>query len=317
MRSEIADIGHGTRVASRAGGPTIRRGAPADSRRCFDVMWDATVDLAAREGEPLPWDAEDVWRAFEGLYAHLARHSAEWWLAEELATGRLIGAARSIERDGTFQLTELHVRPGAQSQGVGRALIERAFPHGRGDLRLILASNDARALARYYAAGVVAQLPLYFLTGEPSTTEGSGELTPVPLEAGRRSVKSVIAIDRVGIGLERETEVAWLLTDREGYLYRDAQGEPVGYAFVGPGGVGPMSATSPAHLPEMLLHVEGLARAMGQAQLEFAVPGPNASAMRHLLGRGYRISPLTGFVMANRAFGRFDRYVAFDPPFIL
>jgi GNAT superfamily N-acetyltransferase len=297
--------------------PIVRRGTAADSRRCFDVMWEATVDLAARQKVDLPWSAEDVWPAWEGLYAHLAEHHAEWWLAEDPGSGEVLGAARSIERGRLFQLTELHVRPREQSRGVGRALIERSFSDGRGDLRLILASNDLRAIARYYATGVVAQLPLFFLTGDPSGADAPKGLTPVPLEAGRESVESILEIDRTALGLERSTEAAWLLRNREGYLYADVNDAPVGYAFIGPGGTGPMAAIHPDHLPEMLAHLEARANAMGIAPLEFTVPGPNGSAMRHLLQRGYRVSPLTAFVMANRPFGRFDRYLPFDPPFIL
>jgi GNAT superfamily N-acetyltransferase len=295
----------------------LRRAVPQDSRRCFDAMWAATLDLAARKGEEFPWSADDVWPALEGLYAHLAAQHAEWWLAEDAATGQVIGSARSIERGGLFQLTELHVRPGEQSKGVGRALIERAFPVGRGDLRLILATNDVRALARYYAANVVAQVPLYFLVGEPAAADTPGPLTPVPLDPGRRSVESILAIDRAGIGLDRSIEAAWLLTNREGYLYRDADGASVGYGFVGPGGIGPIAATEPAYLPEMLLHVEDRAHTMGTSPVEFTVPGPNGSAMCHLLRRGFQLSPLMGYVMANQPFGRFDRYLHFDPPFVL
>ncbi len=70
------------------------------------------------------------------LYALLAEIAAEWWVAEDDA-GRLIGYARSIERGagyGLFELSEFFVRPGHQSAGVGRALLERAFPLGQGHL---------------------------------------------------------------------------------------------------------------------------------------------------------------------------------------
>jgi GNAT superfamily N-acetyltransferase len=53
-------------------------------------------------------------------------------------------------------LTEFFVLPDHQSRGIGRALIERAFPAGRGNVRSIIATSDVRAQARYYAAGAVA-----------------------------------------------------------------------------------------------------------------------------------------------------------------
>lgn len=47
------------------------------------------------------------------------------------------------------------------------------------------------------------------------------------------------------------------------------------------------------------------------------MPAPNVVAIRHLLGRGYRLDPFVTYLMANRPFGKFDRYLDFTPPFVL
>ena len=41
------------------------------------------------------------------------------------------------------------------------------------------------------------------------------------------------------------------------------------------------------------------------------------TAVRHLLGRGYRIDPWINVLMSDRPFGQFDRFIGFSPPFFL
>jgi hypothetical protein len=56
---------------------------------------------------------------------------------------------------------------------------------------------------------------------------------------------------------------------------------------------------------------------MGLDNIEIQVPAPNEAAMRHLLGRGYRLDPWINFLMSDCPFGRFDRFVPFSPPLFL
>src|SRR5205807_1912462 len=104
-------------------------------------------------------------------------------VAEDPDSGRLAGYARSIERGGLFELTEFFVLPTSQSKGLGRKLIERAFPTGRGDVRSIIATTDTRALARYYRADTVARFPMLSLQGNPAEADMAGDMTPRPLDA--------------------------------------------------------------------------------------------------------------------------------------
>src|SRR5438105_2849272 len=133
-----------------SGNPTVRRAAPADAEACHEVMWASVTDFGARHGTPLQGTAAEWWRSGHSVQSFLAEHAAEWWVAEG-PDEHIIGYARSIERDGLFELTEFFVVPTHQSAGVGRALIERAFPDGRGAVRSIIATTDVRALRRYYA----------------------------------------------------------------------------------------------------------------------------------------------------------------------
>ena len=79
-----------------------------------------------------------------------------------------------------------------------------------------------------------------------------------------------------------------ILERREGYLYRRG-GRSIGFAFVGKGGAGPIAALDADDLAVELLHVEGRAHALGVNRLNLQVPGVNAVAVRHLVGRGFQI----------------------------
>jgi GNAT superfamily N-acetyltransferase len=296
--------------------PTVRRGRPDDAVACHDVLWESITDFAARLGTPLEGTAEDWWRTGETVHRYLAEHAAEWWLAEEPDSGELVGYARSIERGGLFELTEFFVRPSRQSKGVGRALIERAFPAERGDVRSIIATGDVRAIARYYSAGTVARFSIFTLEGAPAGVEPRGGLIPRRLDTDADRADQA-RIERAVLGYGRDdAELDWLLSNREGYLYQRGD-ESVGFAFVGKDGSGPIAALDPADLPDILLQVEGRARAIDVERLDLEIPSLNDVAIRHLLGRGFRLNPWVNYLMSDRPFGQFDRFVCFSPPIFL
>jgi hypothetical protein len=307
--------GHASTLGRR--GITIRPATPEDTDGCHRVMWHAITDLGMRQGMPTDGTAEDWWPSSEPQFRYLSRAAAEWWVAEDPGSRSLLGYARSIERGGLFELTEFFVLPAQQVRGVGRALLERAFPRGRGEVRSIIATTDVRALARYYGADTAARFPLLTVGGAPSDARGSGRLEVAPLQENAAALADVAAVERAVLGYGRgEAELRWLLEHREGYLYRRG-GRSVGFAFVGHGGSGPIAALDADDLPEQLLHVEARAHALGVKSLSFQVPGPNAVAARHLMGRGFRLDPWVNVLMSNRPFGQFDRFIGFGPPMFL
>ena len=298
--------------------PAIRPATLDDIEACHDVMWTSVTDFGRRNGTPLEGTASDWWAFDERLQRFLATHAAEWWVAEEPDAGTIIGYGRSIERDGLFELTEFFVLPTSQSRGIGKALIERVFPVGRGDIRSIIATTDVRALSRYYGAGTVPRFPILTLVGTPADARPGDDLTSRRLDVDAEAdLHAQREIERSILGFARgEDEVRWLLEDREGYLYVRDDGA-VGFAFVGRNGTGPIAALDPADLPDILLHVEGRASELGIERLDLQLPAPNEVATRHLLGRGFRLDPWVNLLMSNRPFGRFDRVLTFGPPVFL
>jgi GNAT superfamily N-acetyltransferase len=300
-----------------AGAIVLRRATPTDTDACHRVMWHAITDLARRHGAPMEGSADDWWPASEPQFTYLSHAAAEWWVAEEAANGAVVGYARSIERGGLLELTEFFVHPGRQAKGVGRALLARAFPVGRGEVRSIIATTDVRALARYFAADTVPRFPLLTLAGAPADPGPVDGLEVVALDgAAPALLAEVAAVERAVLGYPRgDAELRWILGRREGYLYRRA-GDATGFAFVGPDGAGPIAALEADDLAAELLHVEGRAHALGVTSLSLQVPGLNAVAVRHLLARGFKIDPWVNLLMSNRPFGRFDRFIAFGPVFL-
>lgn len=279
-------------------------------------MWTAVTDLGTRRGTPLAGSAAEWWASGESMQRFLADRAAEWWVAEE--NSQIVGYARSIEREGLFELTEFFVMPATQSRCVGRSLLANAFPERPGKVRSIIATTDERALSRYYAAGTTPRFPILTLSGSPRIDGGRPGLTPRPLAIDRTSeLDAMRDIELATLDSARgEAEVRWLLADREGFLYTRGD-EPAGFAFIGKQGTGPIAALDQADLPEILLHVENRAASLELERLEFQLPAPNDVAARHLLSRGFRIDAWVNLLMSDRPFGRFDRVLGFGPPVFL
>ena len=168
---------------------SYRRATAADTRACHDLLWTSATDLGRRHGTSGGQLGRLVGTA--SRRSRTASHAVEWWIAEIAEGDQPIGYAGSIERGGLFELTESFVRPGRQSKGVGRGLIERAFPVGRGDVRSIIATTDVRANARYYAADTVARFPYYTLNGSPRAD-------PAGRPRCRRRRTDAVALERSG-----------------------------------------------------------------------------------------------------------------------
>lgn len=298
----------------------IRQGTLDDNEACSAILVDAINDLGRRNGsfvDGFAIDAVAQWPRWRSMFDHVARTAAEFWVAEG-ADGMPIGYARSIDRDGLFELTEFFVRPGVQSRGVGRQLLERAFPLGRGDPRLIIATTDIRALSRYMRAGVVPRFPVATFSGQSREVALVDGLDVEPLDLDR-DTDAVNAIDDVVLGHRREPDHRWFAIEREGHRYlRD--GRMVGYGYVarpGRAGNGPFAVLEASDLPAVMSHAERRRHELGADETEFEVALHNRTAVDHLLGRGYRMDAFMTLVCSSEPFGRFDRYLFCAPALIL
>lgn len=295
----------------------LRPATAADSELCFGIFRRSLWDLMRRTGylpadEPDP-DVPAQWPPYIELFDHLATTAAQWWIAED-GDGRPIGYARSTLRSSTLELTEFFVEPGARISGVGRALLERAFPLDHDGHRSIIASVDAPAVALYLRFGVQHVTTGIDMGGRPRPIEA-----PDGYDVAPAALDDVLAIEAQLLGHARAQDVAFMLADRPAVVLR-RDGEAVAYAF-GPssdGFVGPIGALDPVHLSAALAELEGAAHAAGVERVELTVPLAATAAVDWLLNeRGWRIDPFYCLFLMDGPWARLDRYLPFNPCLIL
>lgn len=289
-------------------------------RSIYDYLFRlGMVDEATAKAPPIA----DAWQRQANWIVHLWNTSAENWVALDPAD-RLIGWAMSIERDGHLELTHFFVEPGVQNKGLGRALIEKALPPGRGDHRAINATQDPRALSLYLRSGVSLVTTSVDVLLRPGTFDSDSDLRFQRLEASESAVSAIVALEKAVLGFARETDIRFLLAGRPAWL-ATRDGEPVAYAFgvqPNPPGItdfspacGPMAALDPADLPALIDHVMG--QAGDVADFCITVPFMNGRSLAHLLERGGKIDPFYLMILADQSTMKLDRYIHTSPAFIL
>jgi GNAT superfamily N-acetyltransferase len=304
--------------------PRFRRRLATEMPDAFRVFRRSLIDYLRRTGQidPATTDPSTVeldasWARDGYWMEHLAATSAEDWVAED-PDGRIIGWAQSIERDGMFELTMLFVDPSAQSRGVGRGLLERAFPLGRGRVRTVSATYDPRALALYLQFGVAYLTASIDVLGAPRPSEIATDLLIQRVEpADMAAAESAIAgIEREVLGHSRREDTRFLLGERPAWLARRG-GRVVGSAFgMDEDGTGPIAALDPGDLPALLATVENDAAERGVKELGFTIPMVNSIALDHVLGRSFHLDTFFTFILTSSDHMRLDRYVVTQPTFI-
>lgn len=294
-------------------------GKLVDAYGTFLVLEEALADLIGRLGfaGSTSWgDSEKMaamWQAKRPLYTHLTHTAEQFWLAKQ--NGEIIGFSRAILRDGVRELTELFVKPGTQSSGLGRQLIERAFPAEGAEQRFIIATSDFRAQALYLKSGMFPRFPVYFFGREPAQVPYETDLQFMPLANSPETVATLGEIDQAVIGFRRDVDQAWFLANRRGVLYV-RNGRSAGYGYLGESS-GPFALLDAADFPAVLAHAESAAQAAGLPEFGVEVPMVNETAVTYLLSRNFKMEVFMAMFMSERPFGHFDRYLVTSPPFFI
>jgi GNAT superfamily N-acetyltransferase len=299
---------------------TFRRAGPDDSRAVFTIFVTAVVDLGLRLGvetlsgrggaPPLP---DELWPERRPLFDHLARSAAHAWIAEE--DGVPVGYARSIVRDGALELTEFFVLPDRQSAGIGRELMNRAFPGGEVRHRSIIATPDLRALARYLRCGLAVRFPIADFTRDARPLAPPAGVIAHPMDDSFGTLDLLAEVDRANLGFRRDVDHQWLRTVREGYLFREGS-RLVGYGYLGGAYSGPFGVLDEQDWPAVLAHAERISSALTPV-ISLDVPLVNQMAAAWLLGQGYRMSDFVTYYLSDDSGGHFERYIITTPSFFV
>lgn len=300
---------------------SFRRGTLADSFAVWKVFADALLDLSQRQGVMAITGANDADEAEKffarrkTLFEHLARTAHEFWIAEQ--EDNIVGYARSILRGDVLELTEFFVLPDAQSAGLGRELLRRAFPTTDAKHHLIVATTDVRAQIRYLKLGVVPRFPEMYWSRAPEHVEVETDLDFVRASNSPETIAQIAEIDRAILGHTRDVDHAWLLDARAGYLYKRA-GNVVGYGYhsLG-GGSGPFALYEERDFAAALAHAEREARRRGDGEVGFDIPMINRAAIDYFLQHKYELDSFLALVMSDAPLGKLENYVMTNPAFFI
>lgn len=295
-----------------------RLASPEDERPAFEVFRSSLWAYVQGKGIVSPGEDQDLdaaWARQGALMHHLQRTAARDWVAEDDA-GRLVGMARSIERDGHVQLTHFFVGIDAQAVGVGRELLRRTFPLGWGRHRSIIATQHPRALGLYLRFGVEAHGIGLTLTKTPEATPSTSDLIPRRTGNDPAAAATVLAIESEVLGYRRPEDVDFLVSDRPVTLY-ERRGKVVGYGF-GTNGLasGPAAVLDPRDLPAVLADQETAAAEAGLDEVQISLSSAAAHTLRWALQHGYRIVPFYEMLLLDVPVISFDRYAFTQPAFI-
>jgi GNAT superfamily N-acetyltransferase len=296
----------------------VRPGTSTDVRPAFDVFRQSLWDYLERTGIVAPGtpnDIEATWRRQGPIVEYIVANAAEFWVAED--DDGISGLARSLERDGVLQLTEFFVHPRAQSRGVGRSLLEMAFPLGRGRHRSIRATQDLGAVALYLRFGVDFQATMIDADMSPKGHAYDTDLEFVSLSDVDEPVTAVGEIDRRLLDHDRNPELEFLVRDRPGFLYRRGA-DVVGYGFESNGTyAGPIGVLDPSDLPAALSHLENSAaeQEIKNVSIDFALNSRHV--VDWVFARRHRLFGFYGALLTSDPFVPVERYVPYSPGLFL
>lgn len=320
-------------TATRGTGPGEGTAAPDYAFRpaavdelaiCAGIWRDALNDYLGPLGQAeIPDDLTSILR----LYAHLHATDPAGFIVAERA-GRIEGFVVALRRGELWFLSMLFVRPGSQARGLGRALLAAVSPEPGWAGARATATDSAQPISNglYASLGMVPRAPLLRLVGLPDRPDA---LDPLPdgVEAvrfdevddgvdglGRSALDAELStLDRDAAGFDRTVDRPLLaLENRQGFLYRDADGHVVAYGYTSESGrVGPVAVRDEALMGPVVGHLVQAVRPRGAFGMW--VPGTATGAVVPLLRAGFRIEGFPILLCWDRPFADFARYLPMSP----
>ncbi len=299
---------------------TYRNATHKDDFTTFSIAIKSLKDYGLRTGVMAITGGNDLeksnslWEQRRSFWAHLSNSCDQYWLAEK-DEGEAIGYARSILRGDHRELTEFFVLPNNQSTGVGKELIQRAFPHDTRH-RSIIGTSDFRAMSRYLKEGVYPFVTELYFESVPKLISVETDLLIESPNNTVSAIQRMSEIDLVILGYRRDIDHRFLMQDRRLYFYK-RKGNVVGYGYISKDYYGPFALLDNTDFPAIIAHAERQAYTLGAKSVGFETPTINTISIDFLMKRGYRLEGFTGSIMSNKPFGKFENYLLSSPPYFL
>ncbi len=317
-------------------GTIFRPARPDEIPECGRIWRDSINDYIRPLGQP---EIPDQLAGIGRLHDHTRSTDPERFIVAvrpgedgERIVGfgsALVRGAPGVGRGPFWYLSMLFVRPDAQGEGLGRALLERLLPEPafEGALAVAVDSLQPISAALYGRYGVVPRSPVLDLTGSIERPDAFPELpsgvVPVAFEAiadgppdgpGHRELSAAVnALDLEVIGAEHPQDHRFVrLEGRRGYLYRGPDGSALGYGYAGAvGRIGPVAVRDPGLLDAVVGHLAGAVPARGATAIWAHGEAPRLVAT--LLAAGLRIDGFPLLLCWDRPFLDLTRYLPLSP----
>ena len=223
-------------------------------------------------------------------------------------------------------LAQLFVSPTSQGDGVGGALLDRAFEHARksgakqpGAHHLRVQRRFNRALYQVRIASRDCRSMSCGLTGRRSShRQRAGKLRAVDIADTPDHRELLARLDRGALGFARDKHHVFLRGEsavRGVLLYRGQ--DCVGYAYVNTAGhVGPLAVNQRDDVGDAFATALDIAMASGAPQVSAFLPGVNKASLDIAAACRMRLAVPTVLMLAAEPFGDWQCYLPTNPGFM-
>jgi len=294
---------------------SYRPAQATDLEPAMRVVADAYNDLRARHG--LVPNIQLRPPAFQ-------RHCLEadpdgLWVAEQ--AGAVVGFSFAWTCQDFWHLAQLFIKPDLQSGGIGQALFGKALAletrRRTANRTLITFAYNSASTGLYIRNGLYPRRPLYRIQAsvEPLRDRlgATGyETAPLPQDPPGW----ISALDAQVLGFRRDDHHRFQAqTPSVRGIQIVRSGNPVGYAYIADGHIGPLAISPAADAVQAVTATLHAALADNPAQISLLVPGEAEGVMHTVIGLGFRIEePMV--LLSAKPFGNWGCYLPNNPGYL-
>jgi GNAT superfamily N-acetyltransferase len=257
------------------------------------------ADLDRRFGGDYPAPPQPPQTALIRLRRLMTTDPGGSWVA--VRDGAVVGCALAIVREGLWGLSLLFADPAAQSAGVGRELLARAWEYGAGARgHVVLSSPDPRAMRAYARLGLALH-PCVSAFGAAQGVEVPGDVRP----GAPADLPFTEAVDRAVRGAAHGADIAAMVEGGSELLVAPERG----YAVVKDGHVRLVAAYDEAGAADLLRGALARAAAQGRPAFVEWLTSAQAWAVEVCVAARLELRSASGAVFLGGDVGPFSPYL--------